>query len=206
MKKKLILLCLGVFLLCGCEMKEEATFTINEDKSMDLEVIIGLDDELIDTLISMDENEDEDVSDSTENEAEIFGNTEIIEHTDEERRQYLNESFLYNENELNELKEEGYKLEEFKDEKYTGYKITKKVNNIDDLIGTPDFNLDDIDKIDNKKVFTKNGNIYQGKIIVGDPTEIKEDENASQYGINVIYNFTLIIAILKFSYYVFTRF
>ena len=191
MKKKLILLCLGVFLLCGCEMKEEATFTINEDKSMDLEVIIGLDDELIDTLISMDENEDEDVSDSTENEAEIFDNTEIIEHTDEERRQYLNERFLYNENELNELIEDGYYLEEFKDEKYTGYKITKKVNNIDDLIGTPDFNLDDIDKIESKKVFTKNGNIYQGKIIVGDPTEIKEDENASQYGINVIYNFTL---------------
>ena len=191
MKKKLILLCLGVFLLCGCEMKEEATFTINKDKSMDLEVIIGLDDELIDTLISMDENEENDKFDSSSNEDEIIDVPEIIEHTDEERRQYLNESFLYNKNELNELKEEGYKLEEFQDEKYTGYKITKKVNNIDDLIGTPDFNLDDIDKIDNKKVFTKNGNIYQGKIIVGDPTEIKEDENASQYGINVIYNFTL---------------
>ena len=191
MKKKLILLCLGVFLLCGCEMKEEATFTINKDKSMDLEVIIGLDDELIDTLISMDENEENDKFDSSSNEDEIIDVSEIIEHTDEERRQYLNESFLYNKNELNELKEEGYKLEEFQDEKYTGYKITKKVNNIDDLIGTPDFNLDDIDKIDNKKVFTKNGNIYQGKIIVGDPTEIKEDENASQYEINVIYNFTL---------------
>ena len=94
MKKKLILLCLGVFLLCGCEMKEEATFTINKDKSMDLEVIIGLDDELIDTLISMDENEENDKFDSSSNEDEIIDVPEIIEHTDEERRQYLNESFL----------------------------------------------------------------------------------------------------------------
>ena len=45
MKKKLVLMLIGVFILCGCEAKQETTLTINEDKSMNFEGIMGYDDE-----------------------------------------------------------------------------------------------------------------------------------------------------------------
>jgi len=194
MKKKLILMFLGVFLLCGCEMKEEINFSINEDKSMDLKVITGFDDELIDTMMSMEESNDEDIFGTAEPEDETTDleetEDEPTEYTDEQRKQYLRENMEFNDLDVSELEAKGFKLEEFQDDKYTGYIITGKVDNIDNLIGTPDFNLDDIGDINNKKMFTKDGNVYTGKILVGDPTDTG-DGSTSTSGINLIYNFTL---------------
>lgn len=202
MKKKLVLLCLGVFLLCGCELKEEATFTINEDKSMNIEVVAGFDDELIDALISMSESgsseeeetdlEEELNQEQTENDEELdFGfDMQTKEYTDEERKNYLSEN-LKSEYNMSELEAKGIKIVEYQDEKYMGYKITGTIKNIDDLIGTPDFNLDDIEEINSKKIFEKNGKVYKGKIMVGDPTGKNEESSSSTAGINLIYTFTL---------------
>lgn len=195
MKKKLFFMFLGVFLLCGCEMKGEYEFTINEDKSMNLEVIMGFDDELIDVMMSINEGDNEDIfgSNGTEDETTDLPEfeNETTEYTDEERREYLKtDNLTISGYTIEEIKQKGLVVEEFQDEKYTGYKITGKVDNIDNLIGTADFNLDDIADINNKKIFIKDGSIYNGKIIVGDPIDSGEDTTSTS-GINLIYNFTL---------------
>ena len=196
MKKKLILLCLGGFLLCGCEMKEEIEVSINDDKSMDIEVIMGFDDELIDTMMSMAENEEEiPTTDNTKEDEILEDDTteedeEIKEYTDEERQQYLRENMNFEGTDTTELESKGFTVEEFQDEKYTGYKLTGKIDNIDNLIGSPDFNLDEITQINDKKIFVKEGSVYKGKIEVGDPTDM-EGETDSTNSVNLIYNFTL---------------
>lgn len=205
MKKKLILMFLGLFLLCGCEMKGDYEFTINEDKTMDFKVMMGLDDELIDAMLSMSENNGEDIFGTTEAEDEIIDlpkieddenadiGDETTEYTDEDRREYFNSGeYTISGYTIEEIKQKGLKVEEFQDEKYTGYKLTGKIDNIDNLIGTPDFNLDEIAQINDKKIFVKEGSVYKGKIEVGDPTDMEgETDSTTSTGINLIYNFTL---------------
>ena len=53
-KLKILLIILGVLLISGCKFKNETSMVINNDKSINIESVIGLDDELIDVMISMD--------------------------------------------------------------------------------------------------------------------------------------------------------
>jgi len=203
MKRKLVLVFLGVFLLCGCEMKYESEFTINEDKSMNIEMFVGLDDEMADFLMSMEEDQESEFDTSTDDELsnDILNNElnteedEDIdieldapkEYTDEERMQFIRESFEFDKMDSEGISASGFTIKEYQDDKYNGYIITKTISNIDNLVGTPDFNLSDFEEIDSKKIFTKNGNEYAGKIIVADLTEDMGDMDTSQYeGMNYI--------------------
>jgi len=189
MKKKLILLCLGVFLLCGCEAKQEISFKINEDKSMDVKMFIGYDDALVDALMDSENDEESGVDISGDNldETDIVEeteDTEKVEYTDEDRKKYVSENV-----DLSSLGIEvgdDYVAEVYQDDKYTGYIITKKVDNIDDLVGTPDFSLEDVDNIDNKKIFTKEKGVYKANITFDSSDE---DSYSSEYGIGVKSNF-----------------
>lgn len=206
MKKKLILLCLGVFILCGCEMKEETTLTINEDKTMEIQMSLGFDDELIDSMMSLEENNNsllENNEVTNENDELInednLENSEMEDtvektYTDEERKEYIEKDFNNEELNKEELKKSGFSIEVYQDDKYTGYLIKKKINNIDDLVGEPDFNLEDISEISNKKMFAKDGNKYKGKIIISNTTSNEEnnsDSELSSQGVNTISSFIL---------------
>lgn len=190
MKKKLILVFLGVFLLCGCEAKIDSKFTINDDKSMNIEMFMGFDDEFMDYM--MDSNDDE--SDITEEDENI----EEKEYTDKERLDYIRNSFKEDHEQYNENQAKGFIYKEYQDEKYTGYIVSKEIDSIDNLVGTPNFNLNELTEIDSKKLFEKDGNVYKAKIVVGELEDTttgdgEEDINLGQMGnLNFItYTFTL---------------
>ena len=191
MKKRLIFLCLGVFLLCGCEAKVEAKFSINEDKSMNTQMLMGFDEEMIDFMMSTEETESENTESTLEDEnlekSEELEETK--EYTDEERMEYIRNSFQIDSSNY----ENGFTIKEYKDEKYMGYLITKTIDNIDNLVGTPDFSLDSFQEIDSKKIFTKDGSKYKAKILVGEITNGNEEINTSQYNSMNFINYTFVL-------------
>ena len=63
--KKLFLILSGILFLSGCEMKQETTLTINQDKSVNIDANIALDYELIDTMISLGESFDKENDNKT---------------------------------------------------------------------------------------------------------------------------------------------
>lgn len=194
MKKKLIMMFLGVFLLCGCEAKSETKFTINEDKSMDIEMIVGYDNELIDAVMNSMQQfpEGSDGILDNEQDAPLEDNLETKEYTDEERRLFLNEgNMTIGDYTVEEIKEKGFDFQEYKDEIYMGYIITKRIDNIDNLVGTPDFNLNNIADIDSKKIFTKEKGIYRGRILFNDTSNNDYADNEGLSELNIIYNFIL---------------
>lgn len=92
-------------------------------------------------------------------------NLEVIEAFDKS----LITTDTFNSLNLDELKKEKFKIEDYSDDKYQGYKISKKINNIDDISTTKDItssidiskNQDKIFKI--KKGFLKNKYTYNAK-------------------------------------------
>ncbi len=170
MKKRFILLFTGLFLLCGCEIRNETTITINEDKTMEFRQQIKYDKELIDNLINSENltlNEDGTVQDTEE------GNNTQTEITNEERWAFLRESV----NDTNTDNEEtmtlrnyqlnGFEVTENEEDQYLGYIVSKTVNSIDDLIGTADYDfLNNGPSLETSKIFTKNEDIYNGIILI----------------------------------------
>ena len=92
-------------------------------------------------------------------------NLEVIEAFD--KSLITNDTF--NSLNLDELKKQKYKIEDYSDDKYQGYKISKKIENIDDISTTKDItssmdiskNQDKMFKI--KKGFFKNKYTYNAK-------------------------------------------
>ena len=98
--KKLMMLLLAVVLVSGCTMKEEVNMNIKDDKSVDLAVIVALDDELIDSMLSLDNQ---------------LGSSTDKEFTDEERWEFIEETFnSENSSIAKNLKGEKYEEGKFK--------------------------------------------------------------------------------------------
>ena len=175
--KKILLLALGVLLISGCKAKSETSMIINNDKSIDIKGVIGLDDELIDTMISMD------------NSSSLDDFEEVEEHTDLERRKYLKGSF--EEEQMNSIKEAGFDIQEYEDETYMGYIMSKKLTSIDDYVGdNVDVNISDLQNSNDEKFFTKNGNIYKGNFKFND---MENQEGTTSYNIEFDYKFILVL-------------
>jgi len=153
--KNFKLLLVGIMvmaLVTGCGMKTNYALDIKEDKSLNLQVTMLMDNELIDTMLGM----NFDVEDETEEETE-----EEKTYTDEERWEYLQSAFVSDENVTYEQYEEG----DFK-----GYIITVSGGNIDDFTNSKaseKYNLassTDSEEEENPILFIKKGNDYVSNI------------------------------------------
>ncbi len=175
--KKILLLVFGVLLLGGCKAKFETNMSINQDKSMNLKIIEGFDDELINAMMSMNES-------SSLEEIE-----EVKEYTDEEQRKFLQENLFKSDEAFTSVEAEGFIVEEYQDDTYMGYMVTKNIENIDNYVGdNTNFSLSDYEDFDSKKIFTKDGNVYKGRILF---ENAENEEAAETYNIDFEYVFTL---------------
>ena len=154
--KKIKYLVLGIMLttlVTGCGMKSNVMLDINDKKDVNFQVLIAMDDEMLDTMLSMGETSLDEDEESTEM-------PEAKTHTDEERWNYLKEGFT------SDLSEDQY--EKYTEGKFKGYKVSVFKGNIDEVTkdkADEKFNLSlasDIngDEKDNITLFTKKGNNY----------------------------------------------
>ena len=144
---------LTIFLCAGCAMREEFGFVIGKDKKVKLEVIYGMDNDMIDGFLSMSSDED-------------------ATFTDEDRWNYLNSQ---NESEDSEFKD--FKAEKYEKDGYKGWKYTLDLGEIDNLIkeNEESTKLDDLGK--DTKLFTKKGDNY----VLVLKTSDEQNSQMSQY-------------------------
>ena len=175
--KKIILIVLGVLLISGCKAKSETSMIINDDMSINIKGIVGYDDELINAMMSMNES------------SSLEDFEEVKNYTDEEQRKFLEENFIDTNEAFSSMKNQGFTVQEYQDETYMGYVMSKNIKNIDDFVGdNPDLSISDYDDFNNKKMFKKEGNVYKGKILFNKSETTTEIET---YDIELDYKFIL---------------
>ena len=171
--KKILLIVLGVLLISGCKAKSETSMIINDDMSINIKGIIGYDDEIINAMMSMSESSFE----------------EVKNYTDEEQRKYLEENFIDTNEAFSSMKNQGFTVQEYQDETYMGYVMSKNIKNIDDFVGDNlDLSISDYEDFNNKKMFKKEGNVYKGRILFNKSETTTEIET---YDIELDYKFIL---------------
>lgn len=135
--KTISLLCIFAFFMTGCTMKADYTITIHKNKSMDLSAVMAFDDELIEALLSMNEEE-------------------VREYTEEEKWNYV-ESIIDNKKENSGIKQERYQEGSFK-----GVKVSSKIASIDAVSGKEsNASFKNFSDVDNLVLFEKNGDKYK---------------------------------------------
>ena len=156
--KKLLLLCGIVLVLSGCTIKGDFKLGINSDKSIDVSATIAYDDELIEALMSMDEENP----------------SEEIEYTDEQKWEFIDNLF-YSE-ESDSPTSLGFTQERYQEGEFKGYTLAKKINNIDDITSSSaNFDLsNDFLQVSESKLFVKDGNNYISKITFGSTEDSQE--------------------------------
>ena len=151
--KKFICLVVCMLLLSGCAVKGEFNMGINSDKSISFSVTAAYDDELIEALISMEDN------------------SENATYTDEQKWEFLESS---SETEDGESPEElGFTAARYDQDGFKGFTYTKSISNIDDLTAeSASFDIiQDYLEISESKLFIKDGNNYVSKIMYSPVTE-----------------------------------
>ena len=151
--KKFICLVVCVLLLSGCAVKGEFNMGINSDKSISFSVTAAYDDELIEALMSMEDN------------------SENATYTDEQKWEFLESS---SETEDGESPEElGFTVARYEQDGFKGFTYTKSISNIDDLTAeSASFDIiQDYLEISESKLFIKDGNNYVSKIMYSPVTE-----------------------------------
>lgn len=161
-----------VLLITGCGMKGEYGIKIGKDKSVDIEVLIAQDDEMIDAMLDMGNSmEEDDESD------------EVKTHTDKERWEYVDS-----------VDDEAYKdYEKAKYEKngYKGYTYKLSLGSIDELVKTDDSEVDIQNIGKDSKLFTKDGNTYKLRIKNSDDS----NDQMSEYADTVNFDVKLIVTL-----------
>ena len=182
--RSIVLLSMTLIFLVGCTMKENIVFKVDSDKKMTVKLIVAMDDEMIDTMITMSEDSNFD-----------YENEKIPEHSDKERWEYL-------EKDDDSLKEppEGFKSEKYDKDGFKGYVYSKEVGTIDDvtkesakerynILGdeSSDDKEDkddedsegssgnvDVETLLKETLFTKKGNVYKSNMTI-------KSEDSSSY-------------------------
>ena len=154
MKKyfKTFLALIMVFALTGC-VKYNMNMEVNANKEVKLELIYAIDTSYMEQFNTNEENQDD-----TTTEAEDDDTNNGVKAED-----------------YNFLKEKGYTVEEFKEEKdgkkYNGVKISKTFKSIDDITKEEEKSIDinkllgDKDTFDDSQFFSKKGNTYKADLV-----------------------------------------
>lgn len=184
--KKVLAIIIAALALTGCSMKAEYNMEIREDKSMDFSIIMAMDDELIEGMLSM---ENMDVSEDGEE------TEETKEYTEEEKWAFVESSFEESsEDETEENKktpeELGFKKEKYEVDDYKGFKFVKTIKSIDDISGKKaNFDLENFEEISDKVVFVKNGNKYKANFVL----ENENEESAA--GADVMFDIQFVVTL-----------
>ncbi len=181
--KSLVLLLVAVVLITGCTMKENLNMKISSNKDVKVSIIIAMDDEMIDAMISMKEsgslNPDE---------------SEKKTYTDEERWKYLesDDSAL-------EVPDD-FTTKRYDKDGFKGYVAEKNLGSIDNLSTTEagerqNIVSDSDDEFFVGKLFIKDGTKYSSnmKIDLGD--EAQDMSSYESYG--AIFDMKLVIEFPK---------
>ncbi len=154
--KHLVVLLMAVLLVSGCKMKAEYNMAIKSDKSMDLSVIIGMDDELLEMMLSDDDNNSN------------------ASYTEADKWKYLEESLDIDKESKN------FKVEKYTENGFKGYKLTTNVKNIDDISGSKGAEtISDSNDLVNKELFVKKGDKYSLNIKLEDVDDVTSQASSS---------------------------
>lgn len=181
--KKILMLLSMIILLTGCSMKAEYKMDIKEDKSMDFSIIMAMDDELIEGFLSMENTTSE--------------TAEQTEFTEAEKWQIVDDMFEDDDEDAGEgeepkksVEEYGFTKEKYEVDGYKGYRLVKKINNIDEISGEKaNFELENFEEISDKIVFEKSGNKYKAKFV------LKNENEESASGAEVMFDIKFIVTL-----------
>ncbi len=155
-----------VLFLSGCSAKQEYGVKVNNNRSMELSVKALYDNDLIDMMISSDDN--------------------VQAHTDEERWKALEGSNDQIDDFSESLINNGFVKSKYEEGEYKGFIYVKKINNIDDLTGNSGSYMLNLDSFGKAKMFTKDGSTYKSIIRFS-----SNDSSVNYNGLNVSLKFTV---------------
>ena len=177
--KRIALILLAIILVSGCTMKMNMNMVISKNKNIKASILFAMDDEMIDTAITMSNTGDMPTSES-----------DVKKHTDKERWEYL-------EGDNNPLGQDfnDFEVKKYDKDGYKGYIATKELGSIDKLSTTDASEKQNIlgsDEAFDGKLFVKeSANVYSSNMKIdleGDETEL---ETYKTYG--AAYEMKLII-------------
>ncbi len=168
--KYFLALSLVVLLASGCEMVAHYETTISSNKNVTQRIIIAVDNEMIEGMLSM-ENMDEDNTSYTEEEK-----WNMVDSMFEEEGNFDYEGFIKERYET----AEGLK----------GYQYTRELGNIDALTGDViNFTLNDGTSDESYVMFQKRGNNYFTEFDAGEPFDTSDTEGYDiDYDVKYIVN------------------
>lgn len=170
--KKILVLLLLVVLVAGCSFKTDVTMKIDSNKDVEVSILYIMDDEMIDSMISL---SDESKKDNI---------------TDTDRWKYLEGDSGIN-------MPEGYKAEKYDKDGFKGYKATKKAGTLDDISVASSsarvniFNEDSDADMFKGELFIKDGNKYKSNMTVDLGDSAADMESYESYG--AAFEFNLVI-------------
>ena len=170
--KKILVLLLLVVLVAGCSFKTDVTMKIDSNKDVEVSILYIMDDEMIDSMISL---SDESKKDNI---------------TDDDRWKYL-------EGDSGMDMPEGYKTEKYDKDGFKGYKATKKAGTLDDISVASSsarvniFNEDSDADMFKGELFIKDGNKYKSNMTVDLGDSAADMESYESYG--AAFEFNLVI-------------
>lgn len=170
--KKILVLLLLVVLVAGCSFKTDVTMKIDSNKDVEVSILYIMDDEMIDSMISL---SDESKKDNI---------------TDTDRWKYL-------EGDSGMDMPEGYKTEKYDKDGFKGYKATKKAGTLDDISVASSsarvniFNEDSDADMFKGELFIKDGNKYKSNMTVDLGDSAADMESYESYG--AAFEFNLVI-------------
>ena len=181
--KSLVLLLVAVVLITGCTMKENLNMKISSNKDVKVSIIIAMDDEMIDAMISMKEsgslNPDE---------------SEKKTYTDEERWKYLesDDSAL-------EVPDD-FTTKKYDKDGFKGYVAEKNLGSIDSLSTTEagerqNIVSDSDDEFFVGKLFIKDGTKYSSNMKIDLGEEAQDMSSYESYG--AVFDMKLVIEFPK---------
>ena len=177
--KRIALILLAIILVSGCTMKMNMNMVISKNKNIKASILFAMDDEMIDTAITMSNTGDMPTSES-----------DVKKYTDKERWEYL-------EGDNNPLGQDfnDFEVKKYDKDGYKGYIATKELGSIDKLSTTDASEKQNIlgsDEAFDGKLFVKeSANVYSSNMKIdleGDETEL---ETYKTYG--AAYEMKLII-------------
>lgn len=179
---KVLLVLITLVAMTGCAMKENLNMKISSNKNVKITLIAAMDDEMIDTMISMKESGE---MPSTDNEKKTY--------TDEERWKFLESD----ENDTMSVPDD-YNVKKYDKDGFKGYLAEKDLGSIDTMstekgAQTDRVNIFSDDEIFEGKLFIKDGTEYTSNMKI-DLSESEDGEDMSSYeSYGAVFDMKLII-------------
>ena len=145
--KVLLVAIMTIFMVTGCGLRENIEMNIDKDENVSMSIIMAMDNEMIDSMLSM-QNMSSDDSETTEKPAV----------TDEQRWQYIDSS-------IDKISDK-FTKEKYNEDNYKGYKYTINLGKLSELSVDSSSEKIDLSKLFNgeelnsKSLFVKNGDKY----------------------------------------------